>query len=153
MLKSSLARWMALPATLVAVGVLMGQSALGAPSITAQMDTFTGPQGVTSFALSMKPTGVAPTTAARDIVVLFNTSASQMGDYRARAIDALKGFLAGLNAGDRVRLLAVDLNAIPLTQTFVAPNGKEMQAALAATRRPCPSGRHRHGEGRRGGRR
>ena len=108
--------------------------------ITARMGTFTSPDGVSSFALSMKPTAVAPTTAARDIVVLFNTSASQTGEYRAKAIDALKGFLAGLNAGDRVRLVAVDLNAIPLSKTFVAPNSKEMAAALAALDARVPLG-------------
>ncbi len=84
MLKRSLARWIVLPVTLVAAGVLMGRSALGADSITARMDTFTSPDGVSSFALSLKPAAVAPTTAARDVVVLFNTSASQTGEYRAR---------------------------------------------------------------------
>ena len=68
-----------------------------------------------------------------------------------KAIDALKGFLAGLTAGDRVRLVAVDLNAIPLTKTFVAPNGKEMAAALAALDARVPLGRHRHVESHRGG--
>jgi len=56
------------------------------------MDTFTNPDGASSFALSMKPTTVAPAPGARDIVVLFNTSASQTGEYRVKAIDALKGF-------------------------------------------------------------
>jgi von Willebrand factor type A domain len=133
MSKKSLVRWIVLPVTMVAVGVLMGQSALGADSspVAAHMDTFANPDGVSSFALSIKPTAVAPTPGGRDIVVLFNTSASQTGDYRVKAIDALKGFLAGLAAGDRVRLVAVDLNAIPLTKTFVAPNGQEMASALA----------------------
>ena len=59
MLKRSLARWIVLPVTLVAAGVLMGQSALAADSITARMDTFTSPDGVSSFALSLKPAAVA----------------------------------------------------------------------------------------------
>ena len=142
MSKRSLVRWIVLPATMVAVGALMGRSAVGADSspIAARMDTFANPDGVSSFALSMKPAAVAPTPGARDIVVLFNTSASQTGDYRAKAIEALKGFLAGLAAGDRVRLVAVDLNAIPLTKTFVAPNGKEMAEALAALDARVPLG-------------
>ena len=53
-----------------------------------------------------------------------------MGEYRAKAFEALRGFLAGLGAGDRVHLVAVDLNAIPLTKTFVAPDSKEMITAL-----------------------
>ena len=125
--------------------------AAAAESITAQIGTFTSPDGVSSFALSMKPTAVAATTTARDIVVLFNTSASQAGESRAKAVDALKGFLAGLNAGDRVRLVAVDLNAVPLTETFVSPGSKEMEAALAALDARVPLGRERHGKGGRGG--
>ena len=140
MLKKSLARWIVLPVTLVAVGVLMDRSVLGADSITARLDTFTSPDGASSFALSVKPAELAPTTTARDIVVLFNTSASQTGDYRAKALDALKGFLAGLNAGDRVRLVAVDLHAIPLSKKFVAPNSKEMEAALAELDARVPLG-------------
>ena len=38
----------------------------------------------------------APAAGPRDVVDLFNTSASQTGDYRAKAIEALKGLLAGL---------------------------------------------------------
>ncbi len=140
MLKRSLARWIVLPVTLVAVGWLLGQRVLGAESITAQMGTFTNTDGVSSFALSVKPTAIAATTSARDIVVLFNTSASQIGESRTKAFDALKGLLGGLNAGDRVRLVAVDLNAVPLTQTFVAPNSKEMEAALAALDARVPLG-------------
>ena len=98
--------------------------------IAAHMDTFSTPDGANYFALSMKPAAAVPAAGPRDIVVLFNTSASQMGEYRAKALEALKGFLAGLGAGDRVRLVAVDLNAIPLTKTFVAPDGSEMGEAL-----------------------
>ncbi len=140
MSKRNLARWIVLPVTLVAVGTLMAQSVLAADSISARMDTFTNPAGVSSFALSVRPTAVAPTTAARDIVVLFNTSASQTGEYRTKAIDALKGFLAGLNAGDRVRLVAVDLDAMPLSKTFVSPNSKEMETALAELDARVPLG-------------
>ena len=104
------------------------------------MDTFASPDGVNSFALSMKPSVSAPAAGPRDIVVLFNTSASQTGEYRDKAIETLKGFLAGLAAGDRVRLVAVDLNAIPLTKTFVAPNSKEMADALAALDARVPLG-------------
>ncbi len=117
---------------MVAVCGLSGNFAAGAENgpIAAQMDTFTAPDGANYFALSMKPAATAPDGAARDIVVLFNTSASQQGDYRVKSLDTLKGFLAGLGAGDRVRLVAVDVNAIALTKTFVAPNSSEMAEAI-----------------------
>ena len=132
MSKNSLVRWVVLSAAMVAAYELGSGLALGAESgpIAAHMDTFSTPRGASYFALSMKPSMAAPAAGPRDIVVLFNTSASQMGQYRAKAIEALRGFLAGLGAGDRVRLMAVDLNAIPLTKTFVAPDSSEMAAAL-----------------------
>ena len=97
MSKKSLVRWTILPVTMVALGGLIGNSAFAADpiSIAAHMDTFTSPDGVNSFALSMKPSVPAPSAAPRDIVVLFNTSASQTGEYRDKAIETLKGFLAG----------------------------------------------------------
>ena len=111
------------------------------PAVAADagaLDLFTAPDGTTYFSLAVKATAAQAPAAARDIVVLFNTSASQVGQDRAKAFDGLKSFLASLPAGDRVRLIAVDLNAIPLTEGFVAPGGKEISGALsAAARRAC----------------
>jgi hypothetical protein len=142
MSKNTLVRWILLPVTMVALGAMVGQSAIAADPIdvTAQMDTFANPDGVNSFALLMKPSVKTPVAGPRDIVVLFNTSAGQTGEYRDKAIAALKDFLAKLPAGDRVRLMAVDLNAAPLTKTFVAPSGKEMTDALAALDARVPLG-------------
>ena len=51
--------------------------------------------------------------------------------------------MASLPAGDRVRLIAVDLNAIPLTKGFVAPDGKEItkqsRRSMPACRRDRPT--------------
>ena len=88
----------------------------------------------------MKPAETAPAAGPRDVVILFNTSAGQTGDYRAKGIEALKALLAGLPAGDRVQLMAVDLNADPLTAKFVAPQSKEMADALAALDARVPLG-------------
>ena len=142
MSKKSLVRWVILPVTMFALGGLIGNSAIAADpiAVATHMDTFTNPDGVNSFALSMKPSVPASAAGPRDIVVLFNTSASQTGEYRDKAIETLKGFLSGLPAGDRVRVVAVDLNAIPLTKTFVAPNGKEIAGALAALDARVPLG-------------
>ena len=52
----------------------------------------------------------------------------------------MQGILAGLGPQDRVQLIAVDLNAVPLTKTFVAPGGKEMTDALAALDARVPLG-------------
>ena len=74
------------------------------------------------------------------MVILFNTSASQTGEHRTKAMDALKATLSALAANDRVQLMAVDLNAIPLTKGFVPAGSKEMVDALAALDARVPLG-------------
>ena len=141
MYQNSLVRWIVVPMAIVAVGGLIGRCAVAAESnaVAAHMDTYTAADGVNHFALSVKP-GADSDAGTRDVVVLFNTSASQQGEYRKQAMDTLKATLAGLKAGDRVRLVAVDLNAVPLTKTFVAPNGSEIADALAALEARVPLG-------------
>ncbi len=94
------------------------------------------------FALSIKPDrkDLPPRADAHDIVFIVDTSASQIGDFRDRSWKTLEVFLKQLNPGDRVRLLAVDINAVPMTDSFVAPDGKEMAAALQKLRRRVPLG-------------
>ena len=56
-----------------------------------------------------------------DHVILLDTSASQIGEHRQLGIDVLQKFLASLPAGDRVSVLAYDVNTAPLSATFAAP--------------------------------
>jgi len=141
MLKRNFVRWVVLPVALIASTALIRPCAFAADPdpIAARMDTFAGPNGVSHFALSLKPAATVE-KAPRDVIVLFSTSASQTGEFRAKALDALKGVLAGLAPGDRVQLMAVDLDAVPLTSAFVAPAGDEMTEALAALEARVPLG-------------
>ncbi|MBN2578758.1 MAG: hypothetical protein JXB10_07170 [Pirellulales bacterium] len=106
----------------------------------AEMQTYAAPDGAAYFALSLKPPGPAPAAEPCDLVVLFNTSAQQIGEFRTKPLEALKTLLAGLGPHDRVKLIAVDVNAIPLTETFLAPNSTEMAGALAALDARTPLG-------------
>lgn len=108
---------------------------------TARLETFVKPDGTGYFAMSViGPAAQAPAATHRDVVVLFDTSASQANEYRSMAIEAVDFFLTSLTADDRVQLYAVDLNMLPLTQTFVAPQGAEMKQALAALAERTPLG-------------
>jgi hypothetical protein len=71
---------------------------------------------------------------------MVDTSASQAGAFREDSILALQSLLAGLGAEDRVHLMAVDINAIPLTTGFVAPGGKEVAAAMTKLQNRVPLG-------------
>ncbi len=92
------------------------------------------------FALSLKPTIKVPRAAANDVVVLFDTSASQSGAFREKGLATLRSMLSALAPEDRVRLFAVDVNAVSLTDTFVSPQSGQMKAALNKLEKRVPLG-------------
>ena len=104
------------------------------------METFARPEGDTYFALKLAPSVARPAMVPHDLVVLFDTSASQAGDYRTKALGALNAVLSALDAGDRVALVAVDISAVRMTKSFVAANSAEMKQGLAELGRRVPLG-------------
>jgi hypothetical protein len=111
-----------------------------ASSEATRMETYADAKGDHYFALSLRPTIAADANRPHEIVVLVDTSASQAGDYRRNSLSALDAYLAGLQPTDRVRLLAVDVNALPLTETFVSVDSPEMKAAIEKLHRRVPLG-------------
>jgi hypothetical protein len=106
----------------------------------SELATFDSPAGETYFALSLRPTVSAPAASGHDIVVLFDTSASQTGAYRDDAFGALTSMLSSLGPDDRVKLMAIDLNSVAMTDQFVAPSGQAMQEGLSKLQRRVPLG-------------
>ncbi|MBI3466069.1 MAG: VWA domain-containing protein, partial [Planctomycetes bacterium] len=128
---------------LAAIGVaVLVSSAPGAKpeSQTARLDTFVRPDGESFFALSLTPDVDIPAAAAHDVAVLFDTSASQTGVIREKAMQVLNALLAGLGPTDRVNLMAVDVNTTPLTSGFVSPSDEAMKQALAELEQRVPLG-------------
>ena len=84
-----------LPLAIVAMSI-SATATLGADASpeAARLDLFTQADGATFFALSLKPTAPVAPAASRDVVVLVDTSASQTGEYRDKALAALDA-LAG----------------------------------------------------------
>ena len=115
-----------------------GPSATGSPE--ARLATYDSSTGETFFALSLTAPPAPPAQESREIVILFDTSASQTGLYRSDALAALKALLGQLGDADRVQLMAADLNAVSLSDGFVAPRGAEMDAALAKLEQRTPLG-------------
>ena len=105
-----------------------------------RLATYDNAAGDTFFALSLTAGGDVPTASSNDVVVLFDTSASQTGIYRDDALLSLTTMLSSLGETDRVSLVACDLNAIPMTDGFVSPQGPAMKAALEKLRRRAPLG-------------
>ena len=114
----------------------------GAETGAARLETFAPANGEGYFALSLAPAAAAKPTVAvgHDVLVLVDTSASQVNRFREKAFEALDFFLAGLGPNDRVQLAAVDLNFIPLTASSVAPASDELKAALVELRGRTPLG-------------
>ena len=137
--KLAFTRWAIAPIAVLGMATLV---LAAAPEKTnfdaARLETYQHADGATYFALSLTPTiDVAP-AKQHQVVVLMDTSASQTGVYREKALEAIRTLLFALDADDRVRLMAGDLKAVSLTDGFVAPNGAEMKAALAKLERRVP---------------
>ena len=86
--------------------------------------------GETHFALSITPQTAVDSQRASDVVVFIDTSASQSGAFKRDSISALKHLVKNLSAEDRVQIVAVDLDPVPLTKGFVAPGSDEIQVAI-----------------------
>jgi len=78
--------------------------------------------------------------AASDVVLLFDTSASQVGPFRAHGEEVLHGVLAQGRLGDRYALAAVDVTLSPLTEGFVELADNAAQEALLALSERTPLG-------------
>ncbi|MDG2468969.1 MAG: VWA domain-containing protein, partial [Pirellulaceae bacterium] len=96
--------------------------------------------GKTTFALSLRPRHKSTPSAANELLIMFDTSASQAGLFRKDAVSALKRLVSQLNANDRVKLVAVDVNAVDLNASFVAPGSAETKSAMAKLAKRVPLG-------------
>ncbi len=97
---------------------------------TSRLGTFEY-QGETYFALSLTAELGDVDASATDIVVLVDTSASQLGVYREDSLECLRALLAGLSANDRVRIGAADLQLVPMHDAFVPAESTEAESAIA----------------------
>jgi hypothetical protein len=88
----------------------------------------------------LTPQIAKPEARAHDILIMLDTSASQAGEFRDKAIETLEVLLGALGPEDRVQLNAVDLQMVPLTTEFVAPASAEMQTAINGLRSRVPLG-------------
>lgn len=119
---------------------LMAATPDGSSPEAARLATYDKADGDTYFVLSLVPKVRAGDADPRDVVIVFDTSASQTGVYRDDGLAALRAALAGLDARDRVKLLAADLRAVTLTPNFVAPGSPEMADAITKLERRVPLG-------------
>ena len=97
--------------------------------LSPRMATFDNAEGETCFSLSLGSVD-ADVQRPSDIIVFLDTSASQTGVYKQDSIAVLQGFLSGLNSSDRVKVFAVDLDPVALTQEFSSPDSAEVLSSI-----------------------
>ncbi|MDO4630525.1 MAG: VWA domain-containing protein, partial [Planctomycetia bacterium] len=91
------------------------------------------------FVLSIPP--IAEEQEAKvDVIILCDTSATMNGNFREDEFAALSLVTDSLGVADRVQIMACDLNAVSMTQGFVAPGSVELTAAVEKLQRRAPLG-------------
>ncbi|MFM7846553.1 MAG: VWA domain-containing protein, partial [Planctomycetota bacterium] len=110
------------------------------PTPAARLATFDQTADEVNFALSVSARLPETVDQGRDVVVLFDTSASQNGGFRADAMVALNSLLENLTPADRVKLYAVDLTAKALHSDFDAVDAEGLQAGLVKLSERVPLG-------------
>lgn len=108
-------------------------------SASPRMATFES-AGEISFALSVQGNFDDQAERTSDVVVYVDTSASQTGLFKEDSIKALQKVLDNLTAGDRVKVMAVDLDPIPLTDGFVRADSQSIRDAIGALQKRVPLG-------------
>ena len=98
------------------------------------------PGGDTYFALSLTGDQMSRDGNPHDVVVLFDTSASQTGNFRTQSLEVLRSLIETLSSEHRVALLAVDVDAVPLTEGFVAAKSDELATAVKRLQKRVPLG-------------
>ena len=113
-----------------------GQSNVAQPSRMATFDH----AGETLFAASLTPAVTAGEQRASDVMIFVDTSASQVGAFKQDSIALVEQLLRTLNSDDRVKIFAVDLDPIPLTDGFVDPASQEAQVSIRSLQQRTPLG-------------
>ena len=95
--------------------------------------------GNSYFAISVQGPTRNVEAVPHDHVILIDTSASQVGEHRAMALDVLQELLAALPGTDRVQVNAIDVRTTSLTKGFVAPQ-QALDSAIPTLKTRLPAG-------------
>ncbi len=94
----------------------------------------------TAFAMSVDLNCETGPALPRDVIVLVDTSVQPDRLVPRRFAKVLKEFLGHLNSNDRVRVFAVDLDLVPLNDSFVSAGDEAMTQACAKLASRAPLG-------------
>ena len=94
-------------------------------SASARIATYQTEQGESFFAVALQPSAdeailESVRSQPADIVVIVDTSATQVGEFRSDSIAALESIIGGLRPQDRISVFAADVTTNPLTSGLVS---------------------------------
>jgi len=98
-------------------------------------------QGNTIYALSIKSESkVKPAAMRKDVVILVDTSASQVGIHRKQSFAVLKSLLNSLSNKDRVQIFSIDTQVKAFTTEFVSAASEQAKWAYSEIQLRVPAG-------------
>ncbi|MCA9053877.1 MAG: VWA domain-containing protein [Planctomycetaceae bacterium] len=121
-------------------GVLVGAAGFcSAADEAAHIRSFNAPTGENYYSISLTAGADAQPAVPHDHILLVDTSASQVGDYRQQTLAVAAGLLRSLPETDRVSVVAVDLASTGMTDGLVSP-AAAIETGLAGLQRRFPAG-------------
>ncbi|WP_299469697.1 hypothetical protein [uncultured Gimesia sp.] len=106
-----------------------------------QILSYQNSDGEHYFALQFKADRLpADVHSGKQIAILFDTSASQVGEHRTQALDVLKSLLSELPNDSTIAIYAVDVQCTPFVNEFVTPQSRQAKLAVASLAARAPLG-------------
>lgn len=101
---------------------------------------YTKPDGESFFALTMNLKVERADESPRQVVILFDTSASQTGFARDKSLEVLDALLVQLRPTDKINLMALDVDAVPMTDGWVDGNSVQLEQGVKKLKLRAPLG-------------
>ncbi len=106
---------------------------------SATIQAFDAPDGETYYAVALQADHIEAPTPSRKLVILVDTSASQVGEHREHGLSVLRELLSALPSDRQLTVYAVDIQTVPLTAPDVTPQ-VALQTAIPRLRQRFPAG-------------
>lgn len=108
-------------------------------SLSGQAEIYQTPKGLDYAALSVQ-LNAQENVAPEQLLILVDTSASQVGDYRVQSLDVVTSLLQKLSSKTQVAIWAIDVEQTPMTDGFVSLTDQKITAVQTKLKKRIPAG-------------
>ncbi len=134
-----MSRFLFVIALMLASGLAISKQSFADDGDATRLTTYRSDNS-TFFALSIELNQPPQQKRPNDVAIFVDTSASQVGLFQEDSIKALRLLVEQLGEGDQIRIYAVDLDVVPLTDDFVLPRDPQVTDAINALAARAPLG-------------